>query len=101
MVLQMRHVITHEIVERGGLISRNWFPRKFVEIMSCPFAKTFVFRRDLHDACDVQVEIAPKIDQLVPGRFAISLQRNPGILLIPIKYQILLELCAQEPLMVV
>ena len=101
MVLQMRHVITHEIVERGGLISRNWFPRKLVEIMSCPFAMTFVFRRGLHDARDVQVEISPQIDQLVPRRFAVSLQRNPGILLVTIKYKILLKLCAHEPLMVV
>src|SRR5207253_116509 len=36
MVLQMRYVITHEIVERGGLILRYWFPRKLVEMMSCP-----------------------------------------------------------------
>src|SRR5437868_7886580 len=88
VVLQMRHVIAHEIVQCGGLVMRNWFPRKLVEIMSCPFAMTFVFRRGLHDARDVQVEISPKIDQLVPRRFAVSLQRNPGILLITIKQKI-------------
>src|SRR6266576_6768695 len=69
--------------------------------MSCPFAKTLVIRRDLHDARDVQVEIAPKVDQLVPRRVCISLQRNPGILLITIKYEIVLELRAHEPLMVI
>ncbi len=97
----MRHVIAHEIVECRGLVARNWVPRKLIEIMSCPFAKTFVFRRGLHDARDVKVEISPKIDQLVPRRFAISLQRNPGILLITIEYKIILELCAHESLMVV
>ncbi len=100
-MLEVGDIITHEIVERRRLISRNWFPRKLVEIMSCPFAKTLVFRRGLHDACDVQVEIAPEIDQLVPRRFAILLQRDPGILLVTIEFQILLELCAHEPLMVV
>ena len=101
VVLQMRYVVAHEIVERRGLVMRNWFRRKFVEIMSCPFAKTLVYRRDLHDARYVQVEIAPKVDEFFPRRFGIPLQRNPRVLLITIKDQIILQLCAHEPLMVV
>src|SRR5947207_4144200 len=101
VVLQMSHIIAHEIVESCRLFARNWFPRKLVEIVACPFAETLVLTRNLHDVRDVQVEITPKIDQLAPWRFAVPLQRNPGVLLITIKQQIVLELCAHEPLMVV
>jgi len=100
-MLEMRDVIAHEIIKRCPFIARNWLPRKFVEIVLCPFAKTLVIRRSLHDACDVQVEISPKHDEFTPRRVAILLQRNPGILLVTIKDQIFLKLCANEPLMVI
>jgi len=101
MMLEMRDVIAHEIIKRCRFIARNWLPRKFVEIVLCPFAKTLVNRRGLHDARDVKIEISPKCDQFIPRRVAIPLKRNPGILLVTIKDQIFLELCTNEPLMVI
>lgn len=97
----MAHIIAHEKIESRRLVSGNRLPRNFVEIVTCPFANTLVIGGGLHDARDVQVEESPKIDQLGPRQLSVTLQRNPGILLVTIEHQIILELCAHEPLMIV
>lgn len=101
MVFQMRHVIAHEIVEGRWLGAGNRFPRKLVEIMTCPQSNTFVFRDSLHDTRDVEVVAAPERNQLFPGRVPISLHGNPRVLFVTRKDQILLKLCPHETLMIV
>src|SRR6266550_989190 len=100
VVLQMRHVVAHEIVEGRRFLARNRAPRQLVEIMSCPRANTFVLRHSLHDARDVEVEIAPQRNQFVPGRVPISLHRYPRVLLVTRKNQVILKLCPYETLVV-
>lgn len=55
----MRDVVVHEVVERGGLIARDWSPCQFVEIVACPRANTFVFSNEIHDSRYVKIEAAP------------------------------------------
>src|SRR5688572_16041169 len=55
VVLQVSHVVRHEIVERCRLVSWNGFPCQLVEVMPNTRAEALLGRSRLHDAGDVKV----------------------------------------------
>src|SRR5262245_2568651 len=50
---------------------------------------------------EMQVERPPECDQLRPRRVLILLKPDPRVLIVAGKYEVILELCAHEPLMVI
>ena len=54
VVLEVRHVIAHEVIECRRLVARKGFPRELVEIVAWPEANTFVYRDEVHESRDVR-----------------------------------------------
>ena len=49
----------------------------------------------------MEIEIEPQRDEVLPGRVLISLHRDPCVLLVTRKLEIVAELCSDETLMIV
>ena len=101
MVPQVTHVVTDEILERGGLTLWNRLPCEFVEIVAGPWLLPDRNRSSLDYASEMQVEESPECDELGPRGRLILLRHHPCFLLVPQEYEIVRELGAHEALMVV
>lgn len=101
MILEMRYVVAHEIVERRGLVFRDSLPRYLVQIVACARATALLFWSLCNDVQQVQVKALPESDEQRPGLAVIVLRFDPRLLLVTRKDKLVAELRADESLVIV
>src|SRR2546430_13053527 len=88
MMLQMVYVVVHEVVERGGTVFRHGAPRDAMKIVLRMNALAHLARRCRHHACELPVIELPEKHELLPWCGLILLPRDPIILRVPGKHEI-------------
>ena len=101
MVMQMKDVVAHEVVEGRRRVSRHRLPGQLVEVVMLSLSQPHLVRRRLHEPCDVQIVGPPQGDEVLPRRVLVTLHRHPVVLGVAGKDQVVLKLGPYEALMVV
>src|SRR5688572_5494236 len=101
VVVEVPHVVLHEVVECRGLVSRNRLRSNLVEVVPRSGTEELFGRNRFHHPRYVEVEAAPQRQELIPRRVLVSLGGDPRILRVSGKYEVVLELGANETLVVV
>jgi hypothetical protein len=101
MVLEVRHVIAHEVIERRRRVFRYRLPGELVQVVYPARPHSYRFRRFRHHSRDVSIECCPEFDELSPGSTLVPLSFDPGVLFVAGEDEVVLKLRAHESLMVI
>lgn len=94
------HVIDHDVFKSSRLAWGQTNPYRLKAVMRAWPIENF-FRRAVDQSCDLQIESPPERDQLFPRRICISADADPVLLSIAREHEIVLQLSAYQPLMVI
>src|SRR5712692_9461327 len=98
MMLQMIDVVVHEVVECDRLFKRYGNECDRVEVVAAPRLHARGGGRRLDDMRQVKIELPPERDDRGPWIAVVFLRRDPLLLLVSGKHQVVGELRAHEAL---
>ncbi len=101
MVLEVRDVVAHEVIERRGLVGRIELPAELIHVVARVLAVAHVGGHGVHNANEVPVVRLPQRDDLGPRRRRVPLQADPIVLRVAREHEVVLAVRAHEALMVV
>src|SRR5215813_8340521 len=101
VMLQMRDVVLHKVLERRRLFGGHGAPGEVVQVVPRPTLLSDRRRNRRDDTREVKVERMPETDQLRPRRILVTLGGDPLFLTVAGKDQVIGELSTHETLVVV
>jgi hypothetical protein len=100
VVLEVHHVVEHQLVQRGRLRCREGPEGDCVEVVPFPVPDPGLQRDRRHHPGDVPVEREPQLDQVAPALLRMPLDADPGLLVVAREEEVIRAGRPDEPLVI-